>query len=134
MPGPHRSDLAVTHLGKDMPATACSTGEQKALLVAIVLAHAGARARGDGKPPILLMDEVAAHLDRERRETLFDLLLDLGGQVWLTGTDRSLFEALEGRAQFHTVTGGAVSEPDRSLAVVGSGAFRAGRTELRDAI
>lgn len=107
--GPHRSDLAVTHVAKDMPAAQCSTGEQKALLIAMVLANARLAAARAGAPPILLLDEVAAHLDEGRRRALFDEVLALGVQTWATGTDASLFEALEGRAQFFTVADGAVS-------------------------
>ena len=74
-----------------MPAAACSTGEQKALLIAIVLAHAGLVARRQGRPPILLLDEIAAHLDAGRRSALFGLLAGMGVQAWLTGTDPDLF-------------------------------------------
>ncbi|PWG02895.1 DNA replication/repair protein RecF [Sphingosinicella humi] len=92
--GPHRADLAVTHLGKNQPAALCSTGEQKALLLGIVLAHADLVAQRAGRRPILLLDEVAAHLDPTRRAALFDRLAAAGGQVWLTGTERSLFGAI----------------------------------------
>ena len=92
--GPHRSDLAVTFAAKRMPAALCSTGEQKALLIGIVLAHSRLIAAERGSPPILLLDEVAAHLDEHRRAGLYALLAELGGQVWLTGTDRSLFDAM----------------------------------------
>lgn len=101
--GPHKSDLAVDYAGKDMPAAQCSTGEQKALLIGIVLAHARLIAAERGAPPILLLDEVAAHLDDSRRAALYDILLNLGGQVWLTGTDESLFEALRGKGAFFTI-------------------------------
>lgn len=104
--GPHRSDLAVHHLDKDMPAALCSTGEQKALLIAVMLANAKAEAERRGAAPILLLDEVAAHLDSERREALFVEILALGGQAWLSGTDRNLFEPLSGQAQFVTVDRG----------------------------
>ena len=97
--GPHRADLAARHLGKDMDAAACSTGEQKALLIGLVLANARALAAGQGAPPLLLLDEVAAHLDARRRAALFDELDRLGAQAWMTGTDTSLFEALGERAQ-----------------------------------
>jgi DNA replication and repair protein RecF len=89
--GPHRTDLLVTHLGKLQPATACSTGEQKALLLNIVLAHAALVAERTGRSPILLLDEVAAHLDPQRRAALFERLADAGGQVWMTGTEPELF-------------------------------------------
>lgn len=92
--GPHRADLAVTHVAKDQPAGRCSTGEQKALLLSIVLAHADLVAERTGKRPILLLDEVAAHLDPSRRAALFDRLSAAGGQVWMTGTEASLFQAI----------------------------------------
>jgi DNA replication and repair protein RecF len=83
-----------------MPADQCSTGEQKALLIGIILAHARLMRAERGAPPVLLLDEVAAHLDENRRAALFDLLLRLGGQVWMTGTDETLFSAARKRAQF----------------------------------
>ena len=86
-----------------MPAAQCSTGEQKALLIAVMLANAKAEAERRGAAPILLLDEVAAHLDSERRDALFAEILALGGQAWLSGTDRNLFEPLGGQAQFVTV-------------------------------
>lgn len=104
--GPHRSDLAVRHLDKDQPAANCSTGEQKALLISVILANARAEARRRGAAPVLLLDEVAAHLDREHRSALFDEILALGGQAWLSGTDRDLFAELSGQAQFVTVENG----------------------------
>ncbi|MCB1532870.1 MAG: DNA replication/repair protein RecF [Alphaproteobacteria bacterium] len=106
--GPHKSDLSVHMAEKNMPADQCSTGEQKALLIGIVMAHARLIAAERGAPPILLLDEVAAHLDENRRAALYDLLLDLGGQVWLTGTDYSLFEAIKNRAQFFEIQNAAV--------------------------
>lgn len=90
--GPHRSDLFVVHAPKQMPAGECSTGEQKALLLGLVLAHARSHPE---RSPILLLDEVAAHLDRARRASLAHELQDLGTQAFLTGTDRALFEAFE---------------------------------------
>src|SRR5690606_39326222 len=99
--GPHRTDVLVEHGPKAMPAEVCSTGEQKALLIGLVLAHAELLAeRRDGAAPILLLDEIAAHLDVSRRSTLFEELLRLGSQTWMTGTDRHAFSALEGRALF----------------------------------
>ncbi len=94
--GPHRADLQVEHAEKAMPAAHCSTGEQKALLVAIVLAHAGLVAQRQGRPPILLLDEIAAHLDAGRRVALFDRLASMGVQAWLTGTDPILFQHIGG--------------------------------------
>lgn len=106
--GPHRTELAVTHLPKSMPAGLCSTGEQKALLVAIVLAHARLQALDEGAAPILLLDEVAAHLDERRRAALFEAVLDLGGQAWLTGTDRSVFQPIAHRAHLFEVADGRI--------------------------
>jgi len=91
--GPHRSDLAVTHLGKAQAADRCSTGEQKALLLAMVLAHADLVTKRSGRRPLILLDEVAAHLDPIRRAALFERLAIGGGQVWMTGTEPGLFEA-----------------------------------------
>ncbi|MGF7174367.1 DNA replication/repair protein RecF [Azospirillum doebereinerae] len=100
--GPHKSDLSVRHTAKDMPAALCSTGEQKALLIAIVLANARLLAAERGAAPILLLDEVAAHLDAERREALFGEILALGAQAWMTGTDESVFAPLGDAAlRFH---------------------------------
>ncbi len=90
--GPHRTDLIVTHVAKGQPAALCSTGEQKALLLSIVLAHADLVTERSGRRPILLLDEVAAHLDPRRRAALFERLEEGGGQVWMTGTEPSLFE------------------------------------------
>jgi DNA replication and repair protein RecF len=92
--GPHRADLAVTHLGKGQPAARASTGEQKALLLGLVLAHADLVAEARGRQPLLLLDEVAAHLDPLRRAALFARLVESGGQVWMTGTEPRLFEGL----------------------------------------
>jgi len=98
--GPHRGDLAVVHGEKDRPAAECSTGEQKALILNLVLAQAARLARVAAQPsPILLLDEVAAHLDARRRAALFDEIEATGLQAFLTGTDAQLFEALAGRAQ-----------------------------------
>jgi DNA replication and repair protein RecF len=92
--GPHRADLVVTHLAKQQPAANCSTGEQKALLLGIILAHAELVARRNGRQPVLLLDEVAAHLDHVRRAALFARLASSGGQVWMTGTEPQLFAAI----------------------------------------
>lgn len=107
--GPHKSDLHVLYAKKNMAADQCSTGEQKALLIGIILAHAALIKAERGAPPILLLDEVAAHLDEGRRAVLYDLLAGLGGQVWLTGTDANLFTAVEGKAQFFEVENSVIS-------------------------
>ncbi|WP_091735003.1 DNA replication/repair protein RecF [Phenylobacterium immobile] len=107
--GPHRGDLAVIHLEKDRPAAECSTGEQKALILNLVLAQAARLARSSGPAPILLLDEVAAHLDARRRVALFDEIEAVGLQAFLTGTDAHLFEGLEGRAQGLAVEGSGIS-------------------------
>ncbi|WP_350335852.1 DNA replication/repair protein RecF [Coralliovum pocilloporae] len=104
--GPHRADLKVRHQDKDMPAAKCSTGEQKALLLGLVLSHAHLVGRMTGKAPLMLLDEVAAHLDERRRDALFDLLDRLGCQALMTGTDRQAFTGLGDRAQFVHVSGG----------------------------
>jgi len=106
--GPHRSNLAVQHGPKAMEAAQCSTGEQKALLTGIVLAHAQLVARVSGMTPLLLLDEIAAHLDASRRAALFDLLDTINCQAWMTGTDVDLFSALGDRAQRFTVANGQV--------------------------
>ncbi|AZV18031.1 MULTISPECIES: DNA replication/repair protein RecF [Mesorhizobium] len=106
--GPHRSDLVVRHRPKAMPAELCSTGEQKALLVGIVLSHARLTGEMSGMTPILLLDEIAAHLDSRRRAALFSILEELNCQAFMTGTDAALFSSLQGRAQFLTVDHGTV--------------------------
>ncbi len=111
--GPHRSDLIVEHGPKGLAARHCSTGEQKALLLGLVLAHAELLTeRQEGAAPILLLDEITAHLDADRRAALFDEILHLGAQAWMTGTDKNAFEALADRARFWAVQEGkiAVSE------------------------
>ncbi|MBO9399216.1 DNA replication/repair protein RecF [Shimia sp. R9_3] len=102
--GPHRTDMLGTYLSKGVPAKDCSTGEQKALLVSLILANARALAEDLGAPPLLLLDEVAAHLDPNRRAALYDEICTLGAQAWMTGTERSLFDALGARAQYFEVT------------------------------
>ncbi|WP_128893119.1 DNA replication/repair protein RecF [Erythrobacter sp. HKB08] len=104
--GPHRDDLLVSMAGKDMPAANCSTGEQKAMLIAIILAHAELAAAG--RPNVLLLDEVAAHLDPLRRKALFDRLRASGAQVWLTGTELAPFADIREEAAIWQVEGGAV--------------------------
>ena len=105
--GPHRQDLIVTHRDKGVPAASSSTGEQKALLIGIVLAHADLVADAQGRRPILLLDEVAAHLDSSRRTALFDRLAARGGQVWLTGTEPAPFDAIDTDSRFQ-VRGGQI--------------------------
>ena len=107
--GPHRSDLAVRHLDLDLPAAEGSTGQQKAVLVSIALAHARLVALSRGRAPLLLLDEIAAHLDAERRAALFDEVVALGVQCWMTGTDAELFSPLGRRAQVLCVSDGAVA-------------------------
>jgi DNA replication and repair protein RecF len=107
--GPHRSDLRVRHLDLDLPAAEGSTGQQKALLVSIALAHARLVALARGRPPLLLLDEIAAHLDAERRAALFEEIVALGAQSWMTGTDAGLFEPLAGRAQVLRVADGTIA-------------------------
>lgn len=103
--GPHRADLTATFRAKGVAARQCSTGEQKALLISLILANARALAEDCGTPPILLLDEVAAHLDADRRAALFDEICALGAQAWMTGTGAELFEALGSRAQLLRLTG-----------------------------
>ena len=107
--GPHRSDLAVRHLDLDLPAAEGSTGQQKAVLVSIALAHARLVSLSRGRPPLLLLDEIAAHLDSMRREALFEEVVALGAQSWMTGTDAELFTPLAGRAQLLRVAGGSIA-------------------------
>ena len=107
--GPHRSDLAVRHLDLDLPAAEGSTGQQKAVLVSIALAHARLVAMSRGRPPLLLLDEISAHLDAERRTALFDEVVALGAQSWMTGTDAELFAPLRGRAQILCVADGSIA-------------------------
>ncbi len=111
--GPHKTDLRVRYAAKDMPADQCSTGEQKALLIGLILAHARLMAAERGAPPILLLDEVAAHLDENRRAALFDLLIALGAQAWMTGTDVESFSAIQKRAQFWRVEQSTIYSVDK---------------------
>jgi len=110
--GTHRSDLGVTHLARGLPAAQCSTGEQKALLLSIVLAEARVQIESRGVAPLLLLDEVVAHLDAIRRAALFEEILALDLQAWLTGTEAALFADLGDRAQFFGVRD-AVIAPSR---------------------
>jgi DNA replication and repair protein RecF len=108
--GPHLSDLLVRHGPKAIAASRASTGEQKALLVGLVLAHARLVRDLSAIPPLILLDEIAAHLDPQRRQALYDLLDMLSSQVWLTGADPAAFAALAGRAQILAVTPGAIRD------------------------
>jgi DNA replication and repair protein RecF len=110
--GPHLSDLSVTHASKGIAASQASTGEQKALLIRLVLAHAGLIKDMTGFAPLLLLDEIIAHLDPTRRAALYDALVNLGAQVWMTGADPAAFGDIVGRAQVFEVRSGAV-EPRR---------------------
>lgn len=101
--GPHRADLSARYTAKDVPADQCSTGEQKALLISLILANARALAQDLGRAPILLLDEVAAHLDEARRAALYDEICALGAQALMTGTEAELFSALGSRGQSLTV-------------------------------
>lgn len=105
--GPHRADLAALYTAKGVPADQCSTGEQKALLISLILANARALAQDFGAPPVLLLDEVAAHLDAARRAALFDEITALGSQAFMTGTGPELFDALGPRGQYVEVTDSA---------------------------
>jgi DNA replication and repair protein RecF len=102
--GPHRQDLAVRHRSKQMPAARSSTGEQKALLLGLILAHAELVADRRGEQPILLLDEVAAHLDPKRRSALF-ARLEGRGQVWMTSTEAALFDGIGDASRFRVQPG-----------------------------
>jgi DNA replication and repair protein RecF len=107
--GPHRADLHVSLAEQGIAAELASTGEQKALLISILLAHARLQQAVRGQPPLLLLDEIAAHLDASRRAALFDALLRLDSQAWLTGTDEALFAPLRRDAQFLSVRDGQLA-------------------------
>ena len=107
--GPHRSDLAVTHLATGMAAALCSTGQQKALVIALLLA--AARLEAQRRPPLLLLDDVVAHLDAAHRQALFALLLELGLQAWMTGSDPAPFASLGGRCQRFAIAAGRQPAP-----------------------
>ena len=107
--GPHLTDLAVLHAGKGIPAADASTGEQKALLIGLVLAHAGLLTAMSGWAPVLLLDEVVAHLDPARRTALYRELEMLGAQAWITGADPAAFAEIEDRAQFFMVSPGRIA-------------------------
>lgn len=104
--GPHRADLTAIYAAKGIEARQCSTGEQKALLISLILANARALAEDFGAPPILLLDEVAAHLDADRRASLYNEICAIGAQAWMTGTGSDLFEDLGERAQSVMVSDG----------------------------
>lgn len=109
--GPHRSDVIIRHALKDMPAKLCSTGEQKALLISIILAQSDVvKQMFNGASPLLLLDEVAAHLDEARRSALFHNLREMGIQAWMTGTEPALFDAVASSAQIYDISGGQVIE------------------------
>jgi DNA replication and repair protein RecF len=111
--GAHRADLSVVHGPRQMEARLCSTGEQKALLLGLVLAQARAvRETFDGAAPVLLLDEVAAHLDEVRRAGLMDELKELGSQTWMTGTDEDLFSAASGCIEIYRVSDGQISRAE----------------------
>jgi len=115
--GPHRADLAAIYAAKEIEARLCSTGEQKALLISLILANARAIASDFGAAPIVLLDEVAAHLDVDRRAALYDEIYALKAQAWMTGTDASLFDALGDRARLievrETANGSELTEGGR---------------------
>lgn len=107
--GPHLTDMIVRHRAKGRDARHCSTGEQKSLMIRLVLAGAELAARKMGSAPVLLLDEIVAHLDEHRRRALFAAIARLGAQAWCTGVERGPFEALAGRARFFTVSNGGVT-------------------------
>ena len=108
--GPHRTDFSVTHGPKNAPAELCSTGEQKALLIGLILAQARSVKEMVGAAPVLLLDEVAAHLDSDRRRGLFEALTELGVQAWMTGTDENLFSEAGAHSALYHVEHGSIVE------------------------
>ncbi|MDO9362787.1 MAG: DNA replication/repair protein RecF [Sphingopyxis sp.] len=106
--GPHRDDLAAVHAATGRAASRCSTGEQKAMLLSLVLAHSDSVARARGQRPVLLLDEVAAHLDPLRRGALYERLAGQGGQAWLTGTEAALFDDMPGPVSRFHIAGGRI--------------------------
>ena len=106
--GPHLTDFTVVYAAKSIPAADASTGEQKALLIGLVLAHAGLLTEMSGFAPLLLLDEVVAHLDPQRRAALYGELEELGAQVWMTGADAAQFADIRGRAEMFEVSPGQV--------------------------
>jgi DNA replication and repair protein RecF len=113
--GPHLADLHVRHGPKQMPAENCSTGEQKALLIGLVLAQVQLATQLTGQTPLLLLDEVAAHLDEPRREALFALLEELGCQTFMTGTDMASFSSMEERVERLTVGDGRITRREKPV-------------------
>ncbi|MDA0998831.1 MAG: DNA replication and repair protein RecF, partial [Proteobacteria bacterium] len=109
--GPHRTDMRVRLIETGRDAEFCSTGEQKALMITLVLAHARMQAAAERRP-VLLLDEIAAHLDANRRGALFDILCGLGAQVWMTGADPELFDGMRGRARFFRIADATVNEAE----------------------
>lgn len=107
--GPHRDDLIAVHAATGRAAARCSTGEQKAMLLSLVLAHSDCVARARGQRPVLLLDEVAAHLDPLRRGALYERLAGQGGQAWLTGTEAALFDNMPGPVTRFRISGGRIA-------------------------
>ncbi len=107
--GPHRSDLLARHGPKDVAAADASTGEQKALLIGLILAHAQVTRLRRGMPPVLLLDELAAHLDRSRRQALYGMVAELGLQAFMTGTDAELFHGVGPATQHYLVENGRLA-------------------------
>jgi DNA replication and repair protein RecF len=114
--GVHRSDLLVNYKDKNMPAAQCSTGEQKALLIGLILAHALLIGSEKGAPPLILLDEVSAHLDENRRASLYELLSAIGAQVFMTGTDKMLFSSINSRARFLKVVDSCIIDSEQNIA------------------
>ena len=108
IPGPHRSEFNCLHSSNKMEASLCSTGEQKALLVSIMLSHAILRKKECGSAPILLLDEISAHLDERRRSSLFELLQDLESQIWMTGTESGAFSDILKIAEAYNISEGKI--------------------------
>jgi DNA replication and repair protein RecF len=115
MPGPHASELGATHLQDGTPAVLASTGQQKTLLIAVILAHARLQQRRLGRPPLMLLDDVAAHLDIERRLSLFEAVGGLVAQSWFSGTDIDDFSGLRDKAQIIQI---AVADANGSSAMI----------------
>jgi DNA replication and repair protein RecF len=107
--GPHRDDLSAVHAATGRAAARCSTGEQKAMLLSLVLAHSDSVARARAQRPVLLLDEVAAHLDPLRRGALYERLAAQGGQAWLTGTEAALFDDMPGPVTRFQIAGGRIA-------------------------